>query len=86
VNRSAYREFERLKDRLKDDPSFGAPLLDDWEGARAVHFGMDAYRLIWEVDEETCLVTILRVGRRFDRGGIYYQAKPDGNGGLDGVA
>lgn len=55
----------------------GVPLGGRWKGARAVHFGSDNYRLVWEVDEEREIVTVLIVGRKKrSHGTIYDRPRP----------
>jgi mRNA-degrading endonuclease RelE of RelBE toxin-antitoxin system len=53
---------------------------DEWKGCRALHFGRDAYRIIWEVHEDDEVVLILRVAGRFDpeRTSIYDEPRPNG--------
>lgn len=59
-------------------PRIGTPLGGRWEGAYAVHFANDKYRLIWEVEDEGEVIVVLRVGRkRHRRGTIYDLPRPE---------
>jgi mRNA-degrading endonuclease RelE of RelBE toxin-antitoxin system len=62
---------------LADDPHIGSELISEWDGCRAIHFGNDQYRLIWEIHEEDKVVIILRAAKRFGIGGsVYEQGRP----------
>ena len=39
-----------MTDVLRDNPSIGYELADEWAGYRAVHIGNDRYRVIWRID------------------------------------
>lgn len=78
-HRPIYNSAESLILLACEHPGeIGYPLEDDWEGCRAVHFWSDAYRLIWEEDDEAELVIVLRVAKRFIRGrSLYDYPRPD---------
>lgn len=62
---------------MVNNPDQGEALEDEWEGARGLHFGKDAYRLIWEVDHAESLIVMLRAGKKKRRDGtIYDELRP----------
>lgn len=84
----AYREVELLLTNIEKTPDLGYPLLDEWEGCRAVHCGRDRYRIIWEIlspvedydkaGGEVVPIAIFRVGPKTDARGhaIYDDPRP----------
>jgi mRNA-degrading endonuclease RelE of RelBE toxin-antitoxin system len=56
----------------------GVQLDRQWEGARRVHCANDAYRIIWEVDDEREAVVVLLIGKKSQRAGrtIYDLPRP----------
>jgi len=57
---------------VSEYPTSGTPLDGRWEGARAVHFWHDDYRLVWENDDEVETIIVLRIGRKKRRRGTIY--------------
>lgn len=78
-NRAIYNSAESLILLACEHPGeIGYPLEDEWEGARAVHFWSDQYRLVWEEDDEAEFVIVLRVAKRFPKGrSLYDYSRPE---------
>jgi mRNA-degrading endonuclease RelE of RelBE toxin-antitoxin system len=52
----------------------GIELDGEWAETRRVHCADDAYRIIWQLDEEREAVVILRVGKKTQRRKTVYEA------------
>jgi mRNA-degrading endonuclease RelE of RelBE toxin-antitoxin system len=64
-DRPLWREALEVVGEAQDDPrGYGYPLLREWKGCYAKHFGNDRWRMIWNVDDEAECIGVLRVGRR----------------------
>jgi mRNA-degrading endonuclease RelE of RelBE toxin-antitoxin system len=66
VNRPAHLEVKRLVSEIKADPhGLGYLLMHGrWKGTRAVQFGRNNYRLLWDVTENPKRVIFRTVGHR----------------------
>jgi len=63
--RQVYQEaIDVLADVCAAPNEAGYPLKREWEGCRALHFGRDRYRFVWEPDDEAKCLAVLRVGKR----------------------
>jgi mRNA-degrading endonuclease RelE of RelBE toxin-antitoxin system len=78
-SRAIYNQAEALILLACEHPGeIGYALVDEWEGARALHFWNDQYRLVWEEDDKDELVIVLRAAKRFHRGkSLYDLPRPD---------
>lgn len=76
-SKKAWQAAETQIDAIAKHPYLGEELEEEWAGARAVHFGRDAYRLIWEVVEKEEVLWVLLVGaKKIREGTIYSRQRP----------
>ena len=49
---------------LQDDPCRGSELVWNLSGLRSIHIDQFSYRIVYEIDRDTCTITIIAIDHR----------------------